>query len=205
MGAPRSSSITTGVGMGITPCSVFTMPMPVGTDDEKTRSTPSIESATAVPVMSTIESTAPASWNVTCSTSRRCTRASASPRRRKMRWASASASAGSFASSSSERMFAYVRMTPVAAARTVTLVAWIPCVSTCSKSTSNGSIGSSSRRSRTASGSAPASISAPRAMSPEIPETQSKYRTLMAAPSYTSLPARQLQVDGPFGPEGTVR
>ena len=37
IGAPRSSSTTTGVGMGMTPCSVFTMPMPVGTDEEKTR------------------------------------------------------------------------------------------------------------------------------------------------------------------------
>ena len=90
----------------MTPCSVFTMPMPVGTDEEKTRSTPSIESATAVPVMSTIESTAPASWNVTCSTSRRWTRASASARRRKIRWAIACASGGSLASSRRARMFA---------------------------------------------------------------------------------------------------
>ena len=101
-------------GSGMEPCSVLTMPMPVGTAEANTRSTlRATSSASAVPTMSTIESTAPTSWNVTWSTSRRCTMASASARRRKMRWAMAFASSGSSAMSSSARMLAYVRISPV--------------------------------------------------------------------------------------------
>ena len=51
---------------------------PVGTAEEKTRSTPSIVSPSAVPVTSTIASSPASSWKVTVSMSRRWTRASAS-------------------------------------------------------------------------------------------------------------------------------
>ena len=78
-------------------------------------------SASAVPTMSTIESTAPISWKVTLSTSLRCTIASASASRRKIRCAISFASSGSSAASSNARMLAYVRMTPVAFARTTSL------------------------------------------------------------------------------------
>ena len=82
------------------------MPVPVGTADANTRSTFNDASASAVPTMSTIESTAPTSWNVTCSSSRRCTMASASASRRKIRCAMAFASSGISAMSSSDRMLA---------------------------------------------------------------------------------------------------
>ena len=65
IGAPRRSSMTAGAGIGSRPCSVLTIPMPVGTADANTRSTFNDASASAVPTMSTIESTAPTSWNVT--------------------------------------------------------------------------------------------------------------------------------------------
>ena len=59
-GAPRSSSTTVADGIGIAPCSDRAIPRPVGTAEEKTRSTPSIVSARAVPATSTI-ATNPAS------------------------------------------------------------------------------------------------------------------------------------------------
>src|SRR6266581_5863078 len=68
-------------------------------------------------------------------------------------------------------------MIPLARACTVTWVARMPNVSTSSISKSNGSTGSEESCLRISSKSAPASSSAPRAMSPEIPATQSKYAT----------------------------
>ena len=175
IGAPRRSSTTAGPGMGSAPCSVLAIPNPVGTGEAKTRSISSIETASAVPTMSTMESTPPTSWNVTSSTSLRCTVASASASRRKIRWALRSASPGmSVAWSSSVRMLEYVRMTPAAGASTWIFVARSPNDSTSSRSSENGSRGSPRSVSRSASKSAPASTSDPSAMSPEMPAMQSK-------------------------------
>ena len=71
-------------------------------------------------------------------------------------------------------MFAYVRTTALASARTVTFIAWMPWVSTSSTSNPNGSTGSPARCSRIRSASAPAWMRAPSAMSPEMPAMQSK-------------------------------
>ena len=69
-------------------------------------------------------------------------------------------------------MCAAVRTTPVSAVRTCALVAAIPQRRTGSTSSSQPSTGSSASISRTASGSAPASIRDPSAMSPAMPEKQ---------------------------------
>ena len=134
IGAPRRSSTTAGAGIGIAPCSVLAMPNPVGTGDAKTRSTPSIDRASAVPVMSTMESIPPISWKVTSSTSLRCTRASASASRRKIRCAVRFTWSGSGASSRSVRMLEYVLITPATGASIWTFAARRPNDSTSSSS-----------------------------------------------------------------------
>ena len=63
--------MTVALGIGVAPCSVRPYASPVGTADEKTRSTPSIVSPSAVPVTSTMASSPASSWNVTVSMSRR--------------------------------------------------------------------------------------------------------------------------------------
>ena len=84
------------------------------------------------------------------------------------------ASSGISAMSSSDRMLAYVRVSPPVDVRTCTFVARMPPLSTGSTSSSNASTRSPSSPSRIGSRSAPASINAPSAMSPDIPAMQSK-------------------------------
>ena len=71
-------------------------------------------------------------------------------------------------------MLAYVRMTLASGALTWTLIARIPWTSTSSRVISTGSMARPRSVSVSSSKSAPASISAPRVMSPAIPAMQSK-------------------------------
>ena len=84
-GISRSNSAVAGAGMLTSPWAIRTRPLPVGTGEATSRSTPSRSQPTAVPTMSAIESAAPTSWKCTFSTVTPCTLASASARRVKIR------------------------------------------------------------------------------------------------------------------------
>ena len=64
-GTPCSKTAVAGAGIGIRPCSHFTMPLPGGTDRLVKRSTPSKSRPMAEPTMSAILSRAPTSWKCT--------------------------------------------------------------------------------------------------------------------------------------------
>ena len=61
-GTPLKSSKAAGAGTGILPCAVSTHPEPRGKADAYILSVPNCSTPTAVPTISTIESTAPTSW-----------------------------------------------------------------------------------------------------------------------------------------------
>ena len=181
MGAPRSSSTTAGAGTGMSPWALRTMPTPLATGLASTSSTPSTSSAAQVPTTSMMASMPPTSWKWTLSGGRRC------------RWPSATASAsnvararrrtrsGRRASVTRPLMWAAVRTTELASARTCTLVPPMPARMTGSASSDHPPMGRRSHRLRTSARSAPASTSAPRAMSPAIPEKQWNQATVPAS------------------------
>ena len=174
VGTPWRSSTTTGVGTGMMPWSVRTMPMPVGMAEAKTRSTPRSSSAVATPTNSTRQSRSPNSWKVMRSGSLPETVAAACARRWYMRSAIRRTVGGRSDPSSSSRMLAYVRITDRGAVWTCSRTAESPRNSTASARSSASSRGNDPRAAVMAGSSAPASISAASAMSPEMPEKQSK-------------------------------
>ena len=60
-GTPRKSSAVAGAGMLDWPWPIWILPLPVGTGEATTRSTPNRSQPTAAPTISAIESAAPSS------------------------------------------------------------------------------------------------------------------------------------------------
>ena len=148
------------------------MPVPVATELAWTCSTPSTYKAAQVPTMSMMASRLPTSWKWTWLGGRRWSLPSASARPSKVASARSRTRSGKRASTIRPVMWAAVRTTVVSSTCTWTLVAAMPQRSTGSASRAQPPTGSSSQMLRISSRSAPASTSAPRAMSPAIPEKQ---------------------------------
>ncbi len=82
--ASRRTSSAAGAGTGSTPCALTSVPWPIATLAQLAPTGSSQASAAAVPTTSTIESIAPTSWKVTCSTVVPWSRASARASRSKI-------------------------------------------------------------------------------------------------------------------------
>ncbi len=192
IGAPRSRSTTAGAGLGSTPCAARTIPVPVGH-----RAGPDLVDPQRLQRRGRadhVDDRVEAADLVEVDLFRRPPVEPAlglGQRPEGGEGAVRAPGGGSLASSTRPVMWAAVRTTPVSATRTSTLVAAMPQRSTGSTVSSQPSTGSRPTSPRTSSGSAPASISAPSAMSPAIPEKQWNQATVRALTSASAAPRRR--------------
>ena len=158
----------------------------------RTSSTPSTSRAAHVPTTSTMASRPPTSWKWTCSGGRRWSRPSTSARARKVaraRWRDPVGQAGLLDQAGDVGGGADDGRSRRRGRRT--WVAAMPHRSTGSASQRpSRPPGRRSSSARTSSRSAPASTSAPRAMSPAMPEKQWNQATVGHRPSLRPCPAR---------------
>ena len=101
---PLRISSVAGPGTGREPWAASTTPVPMGRGPQLTESAPSNPSATQLPTMSTMESTAPTSWKVTSSGSSSWTAPSATARLRNASIARDAAQSGRSVASISARI-----------------------------------------------------------------------------------------------------
>ena len=170
VGAPTRSAMVAGAGTGISPCADSTMPWPVATLPDRTSSIPSSSRAAQVPTTSTMLSMAPTSWKCTSDGGRACSRPSTSARALNTARDRAATRSGRSAAAIIAPMSAAVRCMVSSFASTFALVPASPHRRVGPASRVQPSTGSRHNMSRTSSTAAPASMSAPRAISPEIPE-----------------------------------
>ncbi len=133
---PRNSSSVAGAGSGMSPCALRAVPPPEGSGKEKRRETPSASRSSEVPSTSTMASSAPTSWNSTCSGATPWMRPSAPASAAKVESAIARARSGSWARPSRSRRSRQGRCGGARAAtsggsQTSTCSAEIPFTSVC--------------------------------------------------------------------------
>ncbi len=189
MGAPASSATTAGTGTGSSPWAARTVPVPSATALDATSSTPRTSRAAQVPTMSTMASSAPTSWRCTEAAGMRCSRPSASASARTVARARRCTRSGRPASAMILATSAAWRCGGSGSVCTWTFVAPMPERVTVSVSSDHPPTGRRRSRARTSSTSAPASIRAPRAMSPAMPEKQWNQATV--APSVSPAPSAE--------------
>src|SRR5918998_2312818 len=171
---PLRTSSVAGPGEGRGPWAEPTTPLPSGSGPQLTVSAPRSSSATQLPTTSTMESTAPTSWKVTCSGSWLCTAPSATARRRKASRARAEARSGSPAPATRSRTSPKVRWACCSGWVTVALSAPTPLTSTRSVARSKATPRPRSAAVISCSG-APAATRLARVMSPAAPPTGWKW------------------------------